>query len=123
ARRLWAEGARTFFVARLEEGEVLRAALGPGKSATIYVLDGLAGAEVSRFAGAALTPVLNSLADISQWRATSLPAALHVDTGMNRLGLPAYSLAAAEGLNVVHLMSHLACAADPADARNEVQRK
>ena len=27
ARRLWAEGARSFFVARLAEGEALRAAL------------------------------------------------------------------------------------------------
>src|SRR5262245_46736629 len=41
ARRLWAEGARGFFVARLEEGEALRAGLTPERPATIYVLDGL----------------------------------------------------------------------------------
>ena len=41
ARRLWAEGARSFFVARLQEGEALRAHRGPARPATIYVLDGL----------------------------------------------------------------------------------
>ena len=39
-RRLWAEGARSFFVARMSEGEALRAELG-GRDAAIYVLDGL----------------------------------------------------------------------------------
>src|SRR5579872_5779639 len=39
-RRLWAEGARSFFVARLEEGEALRAALGPQRPARVLVLDG-----------------------------------------------------------------------------------
>ena len=40
ARRLWAEGARSFFIARLAEGEALRELLGAGRPATIYVLDG-----------------------------------------------------------------------------------
>jgi len=43
ARRLWAEGARSFFVARIEEGEALRAALGPGRPAAIHVFDGAPG--------------------------------------------------------------------------------
>jgi alanine racemase len=38
ARRLQAEGARSFYVARLSEGEALRAAL--PAPAIIYVLDG-----------------------------------------------------------------------------------
>src|SRR4051794_13026778 len=41
ARRLWAEGARSFFVARLPEGEALRTALTPDRPAKIYVLDGM----------------------------------------------------------------------------------
>src|SRR6185295_2636105 len=41
ARRLWTEGARSFFVARLDEGEALRTALGAERPATVYVLDGL----------------------------------------------------------------------------------
>ena len=40
ARRLWAEGARSFFVARAREGADLRSALGATRDADIYVLDG-----------------------------------------------------------------------------------
>src|SRR5258705_3653169 len=50
ARRLGAEGARSFFVARLAEGEALRAELGPGRSATLYVLDGLTAGSAARLA-------------------------------------------------------------------------
>jgi len=80
--------------------------------------------------------VLNSLSDIAAWSAaarevdTALDAAIHIDTGMNRLGLPAYELAtlAADakallrGLNVVLVMSHLACADDAASPMNALQR-
>src|SRR4051812_10072253 len=60
ARRLWAEGARTFFVARLAEGEALRAALEPARPATIHILDGFTSGSGPRFAAAGLTPVLSS---------------------------------------------------------------
>src|SRR5579872_4119163 len=53
-RRLWAEGARSFYVARLEEGEALRAALGPERAADIYVLDGAASGSVGRLIAAGL---------------------------------------------------------------------
>ena len=76
-----------------------------------------------------LTPVLNSLPDIATWAAASgaqgngrrpLDCAIHIDTGMNRLGLRRDELStlAAEwrerlaGLKLVLLMSHLACADD-----------
>src|ERR1700760_2552789 len=60
-RRLWAEGARSFFVARLSEGEALREALTPDRPATIYVLDGMTEGAGPRLAAADLTPVLSSL--------------------------------------------------------------
>ena len=72
SRRLWAEGARSFYVARLEEGEALRAALGPARLATIYVLDGLTDGAATRLAAAQLTPVLASLPQVSA--ATTLAA-------------------------------------------------
>src|SRR5262249_34524650 len=57
------------------------------------------------------------------------PAAiLHVDTGMNRLGLPPGDVAAARALPGFAagrwrtLMSHLACADEPGHALNERQR-
>src|SRR4051794_319797 len=61
ARRLWAEGARAFFVARLAEGEALRAALGPEPATAIYVLDGFTAGAGPRLAAAGLTPALCSL--------------------------------------------------------------
>ena len=101
ARRLWAEGAQGFFVARLSEGESLRAALGAEHPATIYVLDGFLAGAGPRLAAARLTPVLSSLPQIeaaTTFAAASgqaLAVALQVDTGMNRQGL---TLAEAEAV-------------------------
>jgi alanine racemase len=117
AQRLYAEGARTFFVARLREGEALRAAL-PQPDAVIHVLDGaLAGSEI-RLLAARLSPVLSSLDQARSWNGP--PAALHVDTGMNRLGVSVDdALALADsGFRPSLIMSHLGRAEDPAQARN-----
>ena len=134
ADRLWAEGARRFFVARLAEGEALRTSLGPGRPATIYVLDGLTAGGGARLAAAQLTPVLSSLPQAGEAAALArtmdrpLPCALHVDTGMNRQGLtPNEARALADsadrlrGLDVELVMSHLGSAADPADPQNAAQ--
>jgi len=131
ARRLWAEGARRFFVARVSEGEALRRHLGAGRSAEILILDGCPPGAASRLEAANLTPVLNSLHQIEEWGAHcswKRPAALHVDTGMNRLGLrveEAADLAAgptARFLRVDLIMSHLACGSDPRHPMNAAQR-
>src|SRR5512143_1352461 len=58
SRRLWAEGARTFFVARLAEGEALRRELGGERPARIHVLDGFTPGAGPRLAAAALEPAL-----------------------------------------------------------------
>ncbi len=131
ARRLWAEGARRMFVARLSEGLALRAIL---PEAQIYVLDGCMPGEAARFWAAGLTPVLNSLPQIETWLAfargqgRTLEAAIHVDTGMNRLGLrpeEADMLVAASdrlrGVEVGLIMSHLACAGEPSHPLNARQ--
>ncbi|MDP1632041.1 MAG: alanine racemase [Caulobacter sp.] len=108
ALRLWREGARSFHVARLEEGEFLRDAFGD-RDATLYVLDGATPGSATRLEAARLVPVLNSLEQAAAWTG---PAALHIDTGMNRLGLSldeAVRLRDRAGIRLV--MSHLACAA------------
>jgi alanine racemase len=123
ARRLWAEGARSFFVARLEEGEALRAALGPDRPGAIYVFDGAPTASGPRLAASGLIPILNSPAQVEVYSAFSrghggaLPCALQLDTGMNRLGLRVEELEALaqspdrlQGLDIRMVMSHLACA-------------
>lgn len=134
SRRLWAEGARTFFVARVSEGEQLRQDLGPDRAAHIYVLDGAPPGSAPRLAAAGLVPVLNSLAQVEETaafargRQSPLPVALHIDTGLNRLGLrPEEARALAEargrlaGLGLVLIMSHLACAPDPDHPMNRLQ--
>lgn len=133
AGRLWREGARSFFVARLEEGEALRAALAE-RDAVIYVLDGLTAGSGPRLRAANLTPVLNTVPQVEAAVAFSaglgggLPCAIHVDTGMNRQGLTpaeARAIASAPGglarLDVGLVMSHLGSAHDPADPRNAEQ--
>jgi alanine racemase len=117
ARRLWAEGVRSFYVARVAEGERLRAELGAARPAQVLVLDGCPGRAADRLKAASLQPVLNSLAQVEAWTAAGGgPCALHVDTGMNRLGLrPEEARALADSprsrrLELGWLLSHLTCA-------------
>jgi alanine racemase len=127
ARRLRAEGARSFYVARLAEGEALRVGLGAGP--TIYVLDGCPAGAAERLRDADLIPVLNSLEQVDDFGASGGgTAALHIDTGMNRLGLrpeEAQGLAAApqrlKGVEVAVVASHLACCDDPTNPMNARQ--
>ena len=86
-------GCRTFFVAQLDEALAVRAALAT-REARVLVLNGLGGMEpVPEFAEHRLIPVLGSPADIRSWmqfagqQAGPATAALHFNTGMNRLGL------------------------------------
>ncbi|MDX2275964.1 MAG: alanine racemase [Hyphomonadaceae bacterium] len=105
-------GVRTFFTAACGEALEVRAALGAGPR--IFVLNGVTPEDARELAAASLIPVLNSLDQIALWNAGA-PYALHVDTGMSRLGLaPADLSAAASALKSAPqlVMSHLACASD-----------
>ncbi|WP_010685008.1 alanine racemase [Methylobacterium mesophilicum] len=121
---LWTAGCRTFFVAHLSEGVAARAAL---PEAAIYVLNGLPPGAAAAFAAHGLRPVLGSVEELSDWAAFSpvrRPAALHVDTGMNRLGLSVSEaldlagdpLIAASGIDL--LLSHFVSAEKPDDPVN-----
>ena len=125
-------GCDSFFVARLEEGIALRKFV---PQARIFVMDGADPDSVPALLRFSLTPVLNSLAQIAAWSAAArvgrapLDAVLHVDTGMNRLGLSGEELATLAGeqakrlvgLNLVLVMSHLACADEPENKMNAQQ--
>ena len=132
ARALWEAGCRSFFVARPKEGEELRAIL---PTATIYVLDGLFPGQAEFYAKLKLCPALISLEEAREWAAFGrvygrrLACALHVDTGINRLGFsqPEFEALLSErqtmdGLEISLLMSHLACADEPAHPMNARQR-
>jgi len=120
ALRLSAEGARTFFVARLAEGLALRDALGP--SPRIYVLDGCVGVAAAMLQAADLRPILNHGDQLTAWQTAGGGACgLQIDTGMNRLGFRIED--APEAFADMDLvMSHLACADDPTQPMNRQQR-
>ena len=116
-------GCRDFFVAWASEGAVVREALSQaGLQARIFVLQGLEPATVRLHLQHDLTPVLSTPDDIAAWREESAktgaraPAALQIETGMNRLGLgetdirEAAALAASGDLPLCLVMSHLASA-------------
>ena len=117
-------GCDTFFVATLDEGIALRALL---PQAVIHVLSGPVPGAAAEFADHALVPVLNSLEQVDTWQALALqrlkplPATLHMDTGMTRLGVDlgeverlALDPGRWAGIQWVLGMTHLACA-DEAD--------
>lgn len=131
-RTLYGAGCRTFFVATAGEGKILREAI--GDNSTIYVLNGPAPQDLTLFFAFTLKPVINSIDQARIWtneanRAKHAPfCALHIDTGMNRLGL---SLEEAELLATNKpllgalapdlIMSHLACAPDANNPMNAQQ--
>jgi alanine racemase len=85
ASRLRQEGCDEFFVATCGEGVQLRQAL---PQSTIYVFEGAHAQSIEPLLAAQLTPVLNTPAQCRLWASTDRNAAVHVDTGMQRLGLP-----------------------------------
>jgi alanine racemase len=123
-------GCRTFFVADVGEGRRVRA-IAP--EAVIYVLNGLMPGSAQSFAADNLRPVINSTTELAEWDAFIATkgwrggAALHVDTGMNRLGISIdEAVAIAPRIQSEHhgftlLMSHLACAETPDHPMNDRQ--
>jgi alanine racemase len=116
-------GCETFFVAHLSEGIRARAA---APSATIYVLNGLPPKSAQVYARERLRPVLGSAMEIAEWReafpSLDAPAALHVDTGMNRLGLRPEELGDLPAVfRPALLMTHFVASEIPADAANACQ--
>src|ERR1700704_3483259 len=119
ARALSAAGCKTFFVATLDEAKTARAAL---PSAELYVLDGFFQNCGDVFAKLNCRPVIGDLNELAEWdvfcrrSGWSGGAAIHIDTGMNRLRL---TLGEANGIvprinagdhGITLVMSHLACA-------------
>ncbi len=132
APALWAAGARAFFVAHLREGVALRRLLPHG--AEITVLDGLeTGADPGDYAAHRLKPAIGSADELERWSAFAeargriSPCALHLDTGMSRLGFELLAAmrkamerrGAASGADL--LMSHLVSSELPDDPVNAAQ--
>jgi len=132
-KALAAAGCKLFFVATLEEGLALRAAL---KTHEIAVLNGLLPGSGRDFLKSRLLPVLNDLGQLDAWRElirserARAPAILHLDTGMNRLGLSraeanvlADDPGRLAGIALRAIISHLVISEEPKHAKNAEQRR
>jgi alanine racemase len=129
-RTLSRAGCSTFFVADVAEGRRVRAV---ASDAAIYVLNGLIPGSAQAFAADYLRPVINSATELAEWDAFVATrnwrggAALHVDTGMNRLGITLEEAVAiaprlqSENHGFTLVMSHLACAEIPDHPMNDRQ--
>src|SRR5258706_2859034 len=119
ARALAAAGCKTFFLATVDEARAARAAV---PSATLYALDGIFQNCGDAFAKTDCRPVIGDLNELAEWdvfcrrSGWAGGAAIHIDTGMNRLGL---TITEAQGIvprinagdhGITLVMSHLACA-------------
>ncbi len=129
--RLAAAGCKTFFVADLAEAR--RARAGAPDAAAIYVLTGYTPQSGTAFMEIDARPVINSMTELAEWDAFVAAndwrggAALHVDTGMRRLGISVVEAAAlaprvqTANHGIALLMSHLACADVPDHPLNALQ--
>ncbi len=129
--RLYQEGCRHFFMAHLTEAIEIKSFL--SQDSFIYVLNGLRRGDEDVYAYYNLIPVLGDPHQIHTWntfcqkKQQYLKAALQFDTGLNRTGL---SVKAAQGLGllqishmeIICIMSHLACTYQPSHPMNEAQR-
>lgn len=128
---LYDEGCRTFFVAVPTEAIALRRVL---PDAVIYALNGLLPGTIDHYLEHRIRPVLGSHAELVEWMdlckgaGRSFDAAVHVDTGIHRLGLSPSEFTATfskpdqMGPFIPSLlMSHLACGSNPTHVMNDHQ--
>lgn len=130
AEALYEAGARDFFVASVEEGADLRPLVPDGR---IYILAGMWPGNEQLFFDNGLVPIINSEEQLACFMSAlsdrgDHPCVLHVDTGMNRLGLSVdEALALANdpsrpaSFSPILVMSHLACGDDPQNPLNRRQ--
>lgn len=137
---LYSEGARIFFTATIDEALELKDHIKDKQDSLILVLHGLGGItshkSISIFAKLGLIPVLNNLSEIELWHENALmnelkyDAVLHIDTGMNRLGISGSDFKQLQekihdfhNINWLYVMSHLACADELQNIMTEQQLK
>ncbi|MCA1493518.1 alanine racemase [Sinorhizobium alkalisoli] len=132
SRSLHAQGCRHFFVAQLMEAVELKPRL--PNDTQLFVLNGLQPGAEESCADAGIVPVLNSLEQFRRWSLAAqklgrvLPAVVQFDTGMSRLGVApqertalAAELKDCRNIEILFIMSHLACADEMDNGQNAEQ--
>lgn len=131
APSLVSAGCDVFFVATLDEAISLRSYIGAGKD--IYVFHGVKSGEEQAFIEYDIRPVINDFYQLEIWakysisKAVKLPAIIHIDTGMNRLGVSYDEVDQLHGneyldkIDVQYFMSHLSCITEEGHPLNAEQ--
>ena len=131
AKALWTAGAKRFYVAQSGEGARLRRIL---PNATVIILAPVLPQGFAQCRASALIPSLNGPDALQLWRddaksnGSAIPAMLHIDTGMTRLGFDDAAfpnvfaaLSDTERASITEVASHLACADEPSHPLNTEQ--
>lgn len=129
AAALYKAGASSFFVATIEEAVKLRKVL--PEQTHVYTLNGLSPykEDIALYKEHNVIPVLGSFTEMAQAREVGeLQVALHIDTGMNRLGLRWNDVERLytekhllEGLDLRLVISHFTASEDPYNPENATQ--
>lgn len=130
-RTLIAQGCKNFYVANVDEALELRRAFPDNHIAS---LSGFANEEIEEALANTITPVINNLAawgaleNAAKKRGKKAKAIVHIDTGMNRLGFSqtdwkhfCENRKSAEAIEILYIMSHLACSDEPHHPLNREQ--
>ncbi len=133
APKLYKTGCKNFFVANAHEALTFKI---PNFNGQIYVLGGPANPlTAEKLAYKNCISVINHKTDLNIWSSTAnkinrkLPAAIHIDTGMNRLGFDVKDIIEIAGLGYLSnlkiklIMSHLSCADEKKSENNLIQSR
>ena len=111
-----------FFVATLNEGLKLK---NKNKLIKIFVLNGLQDYNLKKYFNSNLIPVINSIEEYEKVKKSGLKFAIHVDTGINRLGIPIEKTKEIDFKNkyIQLILSHLSSADEYKNKYNLKQKK
>ena len=109
-----------FFVATLEEGLEIN---NKNKNIYIYILNGLQNYKIEKFSDNNLIPIINSISELKKVYKSNIIYGLHIDTGINRLGIDHKNLPkfVFKSKNIKTVISHLASADEKKNEYNEIQ--
>lgn len=122
-------GCNDFFVATHEEGVIARSIV--NKKSRVYIFHGLENQDLGAYAAHNLISTLNTVDEVKCWHAWGLnqitppPACIHIDTGMNRLGLSKEDVKTLaplfQEMDIPYVMTHLPCGRHATDKMNKQQ--
>ena len=120
-RLLLNNGCKHFFVATIDEGIKIN---NKNNNIKIYVLNGIQNYNLSIFKKNKLIPIINTESELKKIIKTNYQFGIHVDTGINRLGIsysriPKYIY---NNKNINIVISHLASADEKNNNYNNIQK-